>query len=222
MEIKMRKKILINAIGLVIMLAVTGCGNIVDSEVHINEKIISDTAKEETTEKSDEAVALLDQFVAGKIEAGYYDSDYNFKITDLKMNPEEWDAYSVGDRRDLDNDGEKELILNGPYGGMYLDVKDGKVMVLAEGEGTAGEMTYVEYENAIWIVHSDTSHAGRMLYNFKKYKGANNIIDEFDLNAEYYDKEDDIYDETSSFTYRDQNITMEKFEKLRSEILGIE
>jgi hypothetical protein len=105
---------------------------------------------------------------------------------------------------------------------MYLDVKDGKVMVLAEGEGTAGEMTYVEYKNAIWIVNSDTSHAGRMLYNFKKYKGANNIIDEFDLDAEYYDKKDVIYDETSSFTYRDQKITMEKFEKLRSEILGIE
>ncbi len=221
----MKKKLLINAIGLAIMLTVSGCGNIVDSEVPINEKSISNTAKEETaetTEKSDEAVDLLDQFVAGEIEAGYFDSDYNFKITDLNMNPEEWDAYSVGDRRDLDNDGEEELIMNGPYGGMYLDVKDGKVMVLAEGEGTAGEMTYVEYENAIWIVHSDISHVGRMLYNFKKYKGANNIIDEFDLNAEYYDKEDDIYDETSRFTYRGKKITMEKFEKLRSEILGIE
>jgi hypothetical protein len=221
----MRKRLLINAIGLTIILTVTGCGNIVNSEVPINEIIISDTAKEEkedTTEKSDEAVDLLDHFVAGKIEASYYDSDYNFKITDLNMNPEEWDAYSVGHRRDLDNDGEEELIMNGPYGGMYLDVKDGKVMVLAEGEGTDGEMTYVEYKNAIWIVHSDTSHAGRMLYNFKKYKGANNIIDEFDLNAEYYDKKDDIYDKTSSFTYRDQKITMEKFEKLRSEILGIE
>ncbi|SFR88853.1 hypothetical protein [Anaeromicropila populeti] len=221
----MSKKILINAIGLAIMLAVTGCGNIVDSEVHTNEKIISDTAKEETeevTENSDEAVDLLDQFAAGEIEAGYYDSDYNFKITDLNMNPEEWDAYSVGDRRDLDNDGEEELIMNGPYGGMYLDVKDGKVMVLAEGEGSAGEMTFVDYENAIWIVHSDTSHTGRMLYNFKKYKGANNIIDEFDLSAEYYDKKKDIYDETSTFTYRNQTITMEKFEKLRSEILGIE
>lgn len=219
------KKILINAIGLAIMLAVTGCGNIVDSEVPINEKIISDTEKEETekiTEKSDKAVDLLDQFVAGEIEAGFYDSDYNFKITDLEINTEEWYAYSVGDRRDLYNDGEEELIMNGPYSGIYLDVKDGKVMVLAQGEGTSDVMTYVEYENAIWIVHSDTSHAGRMLYNFKKYKGANNIIDEFDLNAEYYDKVDDIYDETSSFTYRDQKITMEKFEKLRSEILGIE
>lgn len=42
-------------------------------------------------------------------------------------------------------------------------------LLTAVGEGTAGEMTYVEYENAIWIVHSDTSHAGRKLYNFKNY-----------------------------------------------------
>ena len=30
---------------------------------------------------------------------------------------------------DLDNDGENELILNGPYGGMYLDVIDGNLYI---------------------------------------------------------------------------------------------
>lgn len=41
------------------------------------------------------------------------------------MDSQDEDSYSVGDRVDLDNDGIEELILNGPNGGMYLDVCKG-------------------------------------------------------------------------------------------------
>lgn len=37
------------------------------------------------------------------------------------------EVYSVGDKTDLDNDGEDERILNGPYGGIYLDARDNRV-----------------------------------------------------------------------------------------------
>jgi len=43
----------------------------------------------------------------------------SFYITDLNMDSGEWDSYSIGEKADLDNDGENELILCGPYGGIY-------------------------------------------------------------------------------------------------------
>lgn len=53
-----------------------------------------------------------------------------FYITDLNMNPDEWDAYSIQEKTDLDNDGKNELFLNGPYGGMFLDARNDEVYVL--------------------------------------------------------------------------------------------
>jgi hypothetical protein len=50
---------------------------------------------------------------------------------------QEWDAYSIGEKTDLDNDGENKLIINGPYGGIYLDARDNKVYEFASGEGSA-------------------------------------------------------------------------------------
>ena len=45
--------------------------------------------------------------------------------------PTRWDAYSVGEKVDLDNDGEKELIISGHYGGIYFDARDNKVYEFA-------------------------------------------------------------------------------------------
>ena len=36
-------------------------------------------------------------------------------FTDLDMDSGEWDSYSIGEKVDLDNDGENELIICGPY-----------------------------------------------------------------------------------------------------------
>ena len=42
----------------------------------------------------------------------------SFFITDLAMDEEDVFSYSVGDKIDLDHDGELKLILNGIYGGI--------------------------------------------------------------------------------------------------------
>lgn len=136
----------------------------------------------------------------------------------LPHDEDDWECCSAGDRIDLDNDGENEQIVNGPYGGFYVDARDGKVYVLAAGEGTAGILSHVEYDNAIWIVHSDTSHMGRQMFWLTRYDGGGNIADEFMLGAEYWDSTEDTYDENSDFTYRDEKVSMEKYEELRKEI----
>ncbi len=164
---------------------------------------------------------LLDAFLAGEIPAFYDDSgEASINFGQLPIDEEDWNSYSVGERIDLDNDGENELILDGPYGGMYIDARDGKIYVLAAGEGMAGVLSYTEYDNAVWIVHSDTTHMGRRIYRLTRYDGDGNIADEFQLGAEYWDSPDDKYDENSDFTYRDAKISMEEYETLLSEIFN--
>ncbi len=170
---------------------------------------------------SRESEELLDAFLAGEISAIREDNgEASLNFDELPVDEEDWYSYSVGERIDLDNDGENELILDGPYGGMYIDARDGKVYVLAAGEGTAGVLSYTDYDNATWIVHRDTSHMGRQIYWLTRYDGDGNIADEFQLGAEYWDSPDDKYDENSDFTYRDAKISMEEYEMLLSEIFG--
>lgn len=114
---------------------------------------------------------LLDAFLAGEIPA-IYDSEESVIIYDqLPHDENDWECCSVGERIDLDNDGENEQIVNGPYGGVYFD-------------------------------------------------GGGNIVDEFELGAEYRDSTDDKYDENSDFTFRDEKISMSEYEELRKEIIG--
>ena len=114
---------------------------------------------------------LLDRFLSGEIDAdrnGLY-GEGTFNISDLQMDVEDWASYSIGERLDLDNDGENEQILNGPYGGIYLDASDDKVKVLACGEGTAWNLFYINADGEVWIAYSDITHVGRSSYFFEKY-----------------------------------------------------
>lgn len=171
--------------------------------------------------ESQESEKLLDAFLAGEIPAVYDDAEESaFLFDQLPVDEDDYFSYSAGEQVDLDNDSENELIVNGPYGGIYLDARDGKVYVLAEGEGTTGVLFYTDYDNAAWIVHSDTSHVGRETYWLTRYDGEGNIVDEFQLSAEYWESPDDRYDENSDFTYRDEKISMDEYEALREEIFG--
>lgn len=144
-----------------------------------------------------DAKELIDNFLTGKINAdgnGLYVKD-SFNISELQMNEEEWDSYKIGDKIDLDNDGVEELILLGPYGGMYLDASEEGIKVFACGDGTASNLSYVYCDNEVWIVHSDTMHGNRKYYVFDKYFGADNIVESLTL-AMYYSE-----DQTAPKTY---------------------
>lgn len=167
-----------------------------------------------------EPLELLDAFLAGETPALYREETGSLMVSDLTFDEEDYFSYSVGERVDLDNDGEDEQILNGPYGGIYLDARNGEVYILSQGEGTAGVLFFTHFDDAGWIVHCDTTHAGRQVYWLEQYDGGGNIVDEFTLSAEYWDSPDDRYDENSDFTYRNEKITMTEFETLRDEILG--
>lgn len=157
--------------------------------------------------------AILDDFIANKIPATVKETGDTFYINDF-LDPE-YDI-AVGDRLDLDNDGENELIITDYCGGTYYDVKDGQVWLFAQGEGTAEMINHIEYDGAVWIVVSDTMHQGRVMYNFYKYEGADNIVDSFNLYDEFWDEKEHTY------TYRDEIISEAEYNKIYNEIFGNE
>ena len=135
----------------------------------------------DNTDSEKTAEELFDQFINGSINAvDSSDSTSTFSITDLEK-----DTYSVGEQVDLDNDGENELIINGPYGGMYLDARDNKVYKFAGGDGTAVVLSYTYYNGAVWIMYSNQSSAGFEYYHMGKYGGADHLAAEMNFGEEF-------------------------------------
>lgn len=141
--------------------------------------------------KKSEAAAdeLLNSFIHGSINAvDSTDLTSTFYITDLNMDSEEWAAYSIGEKADLDNDGENELIISGPYGGIYLDARDNKVYEFAAGDGSALILSYVAYNGTIWIMYSNSMNAGYKSYHMEKFEGADNLVEEMNFSEELVDE----------------------------------
>ena len=175
----------------------------------------ADGAPEEQSEmKADE---LLDLFISGSINAvDPTDSTSTFYITDLNMDSEEWDAYSVGEKIDLDNDGENELILNGPYGGIYLDARDGQVYGFAAGEGEGFTLSYTYFKGAIWILYSNRMHQGYESYHMELFEGADNLVEEMNFNEELIDE--DNVEGPEKYYLNGTEITYDEYLELSSEI----
>jgi len=162
----------------------------------------------------------LDAFINGSISAVDPTDQTTFSITDLNMDSDEWYSYSVGDREDLDNDGENELIICGPYGGIYLDVRDGKVYQFAAGEGDSLVLSYVVYNGSTWVMYSNRMHTGYEVYHMEKYEGADNLVAEMNFNEELVD-EDNVEGE-EKYTLNGTEISYEEYYELCSKIFATE
>ena len=189
----------------------------VSSIFNIDDAIAAGTTN---TSESD----LFDEFINGNIEANgngfYYEDEFwANEVPIITDGVPDWDQYCAkSERCDLNNDGDEEVII---YDGrqtdyMYLDIYDNEVIVMEMAP--FGKLAHISYDNAEWIVYYDTSHTGRTNISLKKYNGTGNVVDSFDLDCFYSDEFADSYDSNSTFTYRDENITMEEYEQLLSEI----
>ncbi len=157
--------------------------NIDDFPANQQESNMQDAAGTGSEAAADE---LLDSFINGLADAvALEDSASTFSVSDLNMDSEEWGTYSIGEKVDLDNDGENELIINGPYGGIYLDARDDKVYEFAAGEGTACILSYTYYNGAVWIMYSNRSSAGFEFYHMEKFEGADNLTAEMNFGEEF-------------------------------------
>ena len=164
---------------------------------------------------------LLDLFINGSISAiSSEDSASAFYITDLDMDSGEWDSYSIGERVDLDNDGENELIICGPYGGIYLDARNNKVYEFAVGEGDALVLSYVVYNGSTWIMHSNRMNTGYEAYHMEKFEGADNLAAEMNFSEELVDE--DNVEGKEKYTLNGTEISYDEYFELCSKIFAAE
>ena len=114
---------------------------------------------------------------------------------------------------DVDEDGQDELLVSTLFYGYYIyDVRDGKPVLLDCGDDTAAACGLYEGNGHVYVSHSDFSHAGRQMLTLNRYDQNGDIAETIEINAEYWDSEDDMYDENSDFTYNGQKITMQEYE----------
>ena len=162
---------------------------------------------------------LLDLFINGSISANSSENSA-FYITNLDMDSGEWDSYSIGERVDLDNDGENELIICGPYGGKYLDARNNKVYEFAAGEGDGLVLSYIVYNGSTWIMYSNRMHTGYEAYHMEKFEGADNLVAEMNFDEELVD-EDNVEGE-EKYTLNGTEISYEEYFELCSKIFATE
>ena len=114
---------------------------------------------------------------------------------------------------DVDEDDKDELLVSTLfYGYIIYDVRDGELVLLDRGDGTASVCGVYEGNGHVYVSHSDFTHSVRSLLTLTRYDKKGNVVETISINAEYWDSEDDIYDENSDFTYNGQKITMQEYE----------
>ena len=170
----------------------------------------------ENTDSETTAEELLDLFINGSINAvDSTDLTSAFYITDLNI-----DSYSIGEKIDLDNDGENELVISGPYGGMYLDAHDNKVYKFATGDGNAHTLSYTYYNGAIWIMYSNRMNAEYEFYHMEKFEGADNLVAEMNFGEEHVDQNNS--ESERKYTLNGTIISYDEYTELCSKIFAAE
>ena len=194
----------------------------INLETEEDKTIGTEEANAQTGENIDTEMTteeLLDLFINGSISA-INSEDSAFYITDLDMDSGEWDSYSIGERVDLDNDGENELIICGPYGGIYLDVRNNKVYEFAVGEGDSLVLSYVFYNGSTWIMYSNRMHTGYEAYHMEKFEGADNLVAEMNFHEELVDE--DNVEGKEKYTLNGTEISYDEYFELCSKIFATE
>lgn len=176
-----------------------------------------DTSAADAKTMSENNDELFDRFINGEIQADY-DGEIFYYSDFLENHSDEFEETPEFTKMDVDNDGIDEYLTSGWYGCEIFDVRDNHVYMLTGGGGTAAFCRVADYEGKTWICHSDTSHGGRQMYDFVQYNGNGQIVDSFNLYAEYWESVVDEYDENSDFTYRDKKVTMSEFEDILNSI----
>ena len=118
----------------------------------------------------------------------------------------------------LDDDEDYELVIQGPYGGIYLDARNGTVYVMACGQGTGCVLSYAEYDGLKWLVYSDTTHSGRKCYHFYRMDYTGAVVEEFTLNKFYWDYPQEPDGPNTVYEYNDEPISKEEYNAILEQI----
>jgi hypothetical protein len=177
--------------------------------------VLTGVLKNEDTTSND----LLDMFLNDEIEAiDLLHDGQTFKISDLNIGDEDnYMSYKIGARVDLDNDGKDEQIIDGLYGGMYLDAIDGKVVVFAEGDGT-GRVLGCIVNDGVWIEYSNCTHDGYWYVELEKYYGSSYLAQSVSFYMEYPSASNGFTHEM--YCIDDEEVTRKKFDAMYEKYTG--
>ena len=204
-----------------------GCGStkVEDKPIDETEKTGEAAGTQEAEEKPEQALAENEQ-VSSEPETVSDDHDVYVKFLndELKLDGrtyseifsfvrEDFDMEPVAFYYDVDEDGKDELLVSTVfYGYNIYDVRDGELLLLDCGDGTAAACGVYKGNGHVYVSHSDFTHAGRQMLTLTRYNGSGEIVETIEINAEYWESEDDMYDENSDFTYNGSKITMQEYE----------
>lgn len=181
--------------------------DVTDQEASTTE--VSDDVSEDSTGDKADPQAIYQQFLDNELEFnGQLFSDrYTYLKEDFELTP-------AGYYYDVDEDGEDELLISTFYYGFDIyDVRDGELVLLDYGDGTADACSVFTGEGHTYVAHSDFLHAGRQVLTLIRYDENGDVVELISLSAFYEDSESDTYDENAQFSYNDTAITMAEYEE---------
>lgn len=114
---------------------------------------------------------------------------------------------------DVDGDYEYELLIDNYYGFDIYDCRNGELCLLDCGDGTAAICNLYRKDGKVYVGHADFQHAGRQTLDLTRYDSDGKAVEELNLNAEYWENENDQYDKNSDFSFCGQKITMQEYEQ---------
>ena len=94
----------------------------------------------------------------------------------------------------------------------------GGVYVMASGCGTAATLSYARYDNKIWLVVSDVTHAGRRMYHFYRMDANGSVAEEFELNKLFWENPSEPDGPDTVYECGGEEITKEEYDIIFNEI----
>lgn len=138
-----------------------------------------------------DAESVFDDFFAGKCPAIKADGSEVWN-SDLEFSDSDSNLLRVGSRKDVDNDGVVEQIIDGPFdGGFYLDYESEELSIFPQFEHY-GNVTYLDYDDGCRILYWDVN-SGIQFYRLIKMDGTSIAEDTQFLYSEEYEDGDTVW-----------------------------
>ncbi len=204
-----------------------------DSNAYSNENEISEpmeSAEQDLLIESSEALdsekessidsgrSICESFLSDeyKVNGKTFSETYESFISEFDQIPS---AYYV----DVNNDGIDDLVVDNIYYGLDIYFCDGNdLYYITGGDGTSNFVSLSRKDDKVYVLHSDTIHSGRLYYEYSNYDMDGNDVESTVYRAVYEDSETGTYNENSTFTRNEENITMEEFEEELSQYKEID
>ena len=138
-----------------------------------------------------DADSAFDEFFAGE-RFVLSPEGAELRVDDFEFDESDSNCYRVGARKDVDNDGVVEQIIDGPFSnGFYIDYNNDALSIFPQFEHY-GNVTYLDYDDGCRILYWDVN-SGIQFYRLIKMDGTSIAEDTQFLYSEEYEDGDTVW-----------------------------